>query len=100
MEAYKAQVGIYPGAALPVTGWQLNAANSVAAGYPNTLDPTALEALLGTATDPGGNTVGPWLKDTPYNPGDYRIAVLNDGSGKVQVTDGAGQPLADCSLVS
>ena len=98
VEAYKAQVGAYPGGAV-ASGEQLNPAGSVAAGYPAAGTP-GLEALLGTATDPGGNADGPWLKDTPYNPGHYSIVVLNDGSGTVQVTDGAGVVQADCSTIN
>jgi general secretion pathway protein G len=93
VEAYKAQLGAYPGGAV-ASGWALNPA--AAAGYPasfpnaNTL---SMEALLGTATN-AGTTVGPWLKDTPYNPGHYAIVLLDDGSGTIQVTNGAGTVVA------
>jgi general secretion pathway protein G len=99
-EAYKAQVGTYPGGAL-VSGWSLNPApaSSVATGYPGA-GTLALQALLGTATDPGGNTDGPWLRDTPYNAGHYAIILLNDASGTVQVTNAGGTVVADCSLIS
>jgi general secretion pathway protein G len=99
VEAYKAQVGTYPGGAV-ASGWNLNPApnTSVATGYPPT-GTAAVEALLGTATDPDGNSDGPWLKDTPYNSGRYAVIVLNDSTGTVQVTDGAGNVVADCSAI-
>jgi type II secretion system protein G len=86
LEAYKAQMGSYP---------------------------TALSALGSTATDPAGNTVGPWLKDIPptssasgehywfdYSGGgsaDYTIYV-QQGSVASPQTSTAG--LGGCSTIS
>lgn len=68
------------------------------------------ELLVSGTTSPnlgGTDKDGPWLKEAPDEPGSYSIWVANDGSGMVQVLDGAGQvPLGathsakDCSAVS
>jgi hypothetical protein len=107
-EAYKAQVGIYPGGCPVPSGWTLNPTSSVASGYPpNALPPTpttnytsAMEALLWTASD-GATSVGPWLKDPPYNPSHYSIVLSDDRQGTVQVADSAGNiVLTGCVGVS
>ena len=60
------------------------------AGY-TTLETANLTALLSTYTN-GGQTIGPWLKDVPNNPGHYTIAVT-DNAGTVANVDGAGAPV-------
>jgi general secretion pathway protein G len=104
-EAYKAQLGAYPGGALN-TGWAVGTAGTVTAGYPGdgagaaTQYTTSMKALLSTYTN-AGQTVGPWLKDTPLNTGHYAIVVSNDGLGAVQVTTtGATPTVTTCSAVS
>ncbi len=73
VEAYKAQIGVYPGDT--PTGWTVTA-GPTANGYPG--DTTTMGDLLGTAvtTNGGVSPIGPWLKDTPYNPGHYAVSVV------------------------
>jgi general secretion pathway protein G len=106
-EAYKAQVGIYPGGSPLPGGWSLNPTSSVASGYPANVGATpatqytsAMEPILGTASN-GPTNVGPWLKDPLYNPGHYSIVLSDDGQGAVQVADGAGNIVpTGCASVS
>jgi general secretion pathway protein G len=106
-EAYKAQLGIYPGGSPAPSGWSLNPVSSVASGYPANVGSnpatqyaTAMEALLGSASN-GPTIVGPWLKDTPYNRSHYSIVLSDDGQGTVQVADSSGNiVLTGCAGVS
>ncbi len=99
-EAYKAQVGVYPGATVPT-------------GYTATLgtggNDASMNALLGTVAN-SGNTYGPWLKDNPLNAGHYEIRIntptASSYTEQVYATDGTTQSpapgtgaIADCSSV-
>jgi general secretion pathway protein G len=104
-EAYKAQLGAYPGLA---NGWTQGTPPALPAGYPadggaadgSNNYTTAMKALLSTWTN-SGQSVGPWLKDTPLNTGHYAIVVSNDGNGAVQVADSAGNiALTGCAGIS
>jgi general secretion pathway protein G len=73
-EAYRSQVGVYPGDNVPTT-----AATSTA---PLTTAKSAgVNALLGTVTLIDGTTVGPWLKDNPFNASHYQIEAGFPGVG-------------------
>ena len=113
--AYQAQMGGYPGGtgSATVTDSDLG----TAPGFTPGATPSGVNAardggelLVSGATSPnlgGTSNEGPWLKETPENPGNYTIWLANDGSGTVQVLDAAGQVPAgathtakDCSAVS
>ena len=111
--AYQAQMGSYPGGtgSATVTDLDLGTAPGFTPGAaPNGVNAARAggELLVSGATSPnlgGTNNEGPWLKEAPENPGSYTIWVANDGSGMVQVLDGAGQVPAgathtakDCTL--
>ncbi len=82
MEAYKAQMGGYPGGTYN-PGTVLTAATGPEPGNSGgVLD------LLGTATSANGSA-GPWLRDYPYSAGHYQIEVSTDGKGTVSVYDTA-----------
>jgi general secretion pathway protein G len=106
-EAYKAQVGVYPGTAVPATVGTANAPATPA-------DSVGITALLGTVTPVGGGTnLGPWLKDNPRNVGHYEIQysvagveqAFNTAATPVALTSG-GPPAAatgtsaDCASAS
>jgi prepilin-type N-terminal cleavage/methylation domain-containing protein len=110
VEGYKAQIGVYPGGVI-TTGWTTTglpagtpaAAGVFAAGGPAGAAGTTL--LLEPYTNPNATqTVGPWLKDWPSNPGHYSIGVDGAGAGTIQVYNGTGAAqaagAAGCSTVS
>ena len=78
LEAYKAQMGVYP---------------------------SSLSDLTTTATDPGGNTVGPWLKDalpTASGAGTrYYFGYSGGGSSDYTITvyNGSGASISGCSAL-
>ena len=90
VEAYKAQLGDYPGGPNISAAWTLqpSPATAIPTGYTGTA--STMQALLGTAVATGtpANTVGPWLKDVPYNPGHYEIDVATI-TGNVTVSPAA-----------
>jgi prepilin-type N-terminal cleavage/methylation domain-containing protein len=107
VEAFKAQIGVYPGDPTIGAGnpWTVTV-GTPAAGYPGTA--ATMSQLLGTATS-GSSTspIGPWLKDTPYNPGHYSISVTYvaaaapaPANATIGVLDGAGNPVASCALLT
>jgi general secretion pathway protein G len=67
VETYKGQMGAYPTAA------------------------QGLGVLTSGATSPGGQPVGPWLKEIPSNTGHYTIG-WDAGTGSVTVGAGATTP--------
>ncbi len=83
VEAFKAQVGFYPGDATNGTGaWAPTApaVNTPTGGY--TGNTATMSQLLNSYTSPGASSpIGPWLKDTPYNPGHYAITVAGPTAG-------------------
>jgi general secretion pathway protein G len=109
-EAYKAQVGVYPGDTLP--------AGSTAATTVTTGTSPGINALLGSVNVPGSSTaVGPWIKSNPLNANHYQIKYTTAGTAGSQVpteqvwntatgTGAATVPatgtgtIADCSSVS
>lgn len=115
VSAYQVQMGSYPGGtgSATITDSDLGTAPGFTPGAaPNGVNAarTGGELLVSGATSPnlgGTASEGPWLKETPDNPGQYSIWVANDGSGMVQVLDAAGQVPAgashsakDCTAVS
>ncbi len=100
VEAYKAQLADYPGGANVNAAWtQQNPppAPTFPAGYTN-VEKANLVALLSTYSN-AGQTIGPWLKDVPNNPGHYTIAVT-DTAGTVANVDANGVAIATgCSKV-
>jgi general secretion pathway protein G len=101
-EAYKAQVGVYPGAALP--------AGATAATTVTTASSPGINALLGSVNVPGSTTpVGPWIKSNPLNANHYQVQYSAAGVEGVYDTaatpaqiPGTGTPtntIADCSAV-
>ena len=113
--AYQAQMGSYPGGSgsATVTDSDLGSAPDFTPGAaPSGANAARAdgELLVSGATSPnvgGAGNEGPWLKEAPEHPGSYTIWVANDGSGTVQVLDGAGRvPAAathtatDCNAVS
>ena len=83
VEAYKAQLADYPGGTInPAWGAPTLPANPpvVPAGL-TAPEKANLNALFSTYTQ-GTQTIGPWLKDMPSNPGHYTIAVT-DNAGTV-----------------
>jgi general secretion pathway protein G len=96
VEAYKAQLGAYPGSA---TDGEATTVNAARAGGELL---TAGNVAPNNTTNPA---VGPWLKDAPVNGAHYTIWVANDGTGKVTVGTGTAVTQAtatatDCSGVS
>ena len=99
VEAYKAQLGVYPGGT--ATGWTSATTVAVPTAYTSatvTAAPYApagvqgtMSELLNTAAN-GSLSAGSWLKDAPQNPGHYSIVVSSDGKGTVQVLDASGNP--------
>jgi general secretion pathway protein G len=67
-ETYKAQVGVYPGDALP-SGFTTPTVGTAPTG---SADNVPLTTLMGTVVD-NGTVIGPWLKDYPYNSGHYQL---------------------------
>jgi general secretion pathway protein G len=117
VEAFKAQIGLYPGdpaingATQP---WNVTV-GTPATGYPPAGAPAGSGAtmgqLLGTAAPvPAGSApsnVGPWLKDTPYNPGHYSIIVTfvaatatQPANATVSVIPGPGTSTNPCAGAS
>jgi general secretion pathway protein G len=101
-EAYKAQVGVYPGVALP-TG--TTAATTVTTGTS-----PGVNDLLGTLNVPGSATpIGPWIKSNPLNANHYEIQYNGTLTQPEQVYNGGGTAtipaagtgtIADCSSVT
>lgn len=116
-EAYKAQVTKYPGA-MPSSAYVATPSaldTTTANTTPGSLTPggDGINLLLGTVayTDAGGtvHTLGPWLKDVPFNAGHYQIEIANDQSGTIFVAQpkplapapiGSTNSASDCSTVS
>ena len=98
LETYKSEMRSYPNSnqggnsALPYTDNGKAGDNAAATGG-ELLESGNASPNIGTAD------MGPWLKDTPVNPGHYTISVNNDGSGKITVLSGIGSPTS-CSAVS
>jgi prepilin-type N-terminal cleavage/methylation domain-containing protein len=98
LETYKDEMRSYPNsnqdgnAALPYTDNGKAADNAAAAGG---------ELLVASSVTPniGSPGMGPWLKESPTNPGHYTISVANDGTGTITVLNGSGHQ-SSCSAVS
>lgn len=97
-EAYKAQVGVYPGATVP-TGFTATAGTVPATDYK--AGSAAIDDLLGTVTDTNNNVLGPWLKDVPANPTHYAIGITGT-NGTLAVYNGTGTSatVATCSKLT
>jgi general secretion pathway protein G len=97
-ETFKAQTGAYPGGTYN-SGVSVTAASSPGTGETD----TGILDLMGTASV-SGSTVGPWLKDYPYNANHYQISVASDGSGTITIESTSGTPYGTninaCSKVS
>jgi general secretion pathway protein G len=103
VEAYKAQLGVYPGgtvastytytAGTPTTGYPADGATAA------TQYTSAMQELQGKYVN-GSVTIGPWLKTTPYNQSHYSIVVSNDGVGTVSVLNGSGAAATCATLTS
>ena len=90
-EAFKAQVGAYPGGTYFSGATVTAGTGSASAG---------INDLLGSASV-NGKTVGPWLKDVPTNSGHYQMELTSDGNGTVAPYNFAAPPVATtCSAVS
>ena len=100
-ETFKAQMGAFPGGTYD---------GGIALSQPSGTEPGSNAGILdmmGTATTNSG-TVGPWLKEYPYNIGHYQIEVKADGSGTVSVYNtaspavsiGASNGVDDCAGVN
>jgi type II secretory pathway pseudopilin PulG len=100
-EAFKAEMGAYPGGTY-LAGAALTAASPTVPAEDN----AGILDLLGTATTNSG-TIGPWLEDYPYSAGHYQIEVEADGGGTISVYStasppaqiGSGGTLAACDRV-
>lgn len=106
VQAYRAQMGNFPdGGVTGGTGIQtdtdattVNAAASLTGPGSELLQPSSA-----TATDPNVSIspqVGPWLRDVPSNGSHYTIAVANDGSGSITVSDAGGPTQPNCTGVT
>jgi general secretion pathway protein G len=92
VEAYKAQVGYYPEDPAGTGAWAVVKGTVPAAYTGNAL---TMGDLLGTATN-AGETIGPWLKDVPQNPGHYTISVGVGPTPVISVTP-AGTAANPCA---
>lgn len=96
--AYQVEMGGYPGGSGSTTETDNEAGTApafTADAAPNGVNAARAdgELLVSGATSPnvgGKATDGPWLRQAPVGAGTYSIWVANDGSGTVQVLDGAG----------
>jgi prepilin-type N-terminal cleavage/methylation domain-containing protein len=84
-ETYKAQTSVYPGGTLP-------GGDTATASTETTDTSTGIKDLLGTVALADGTTVGPWLKDVPYNPNHYQIQMNGTGDGVITVWTTAATP--------
>jgi general secretion pathway protein G len=86
-EAYKAQLGVYPGAALPAG--DTNTAPTNAAALFAGVGSSGIADLLSTVST-GSATMGPWLKTAPVNSGHYQIMIGSyDTAGPITLTNSA-----------
>lgn len=97
-ETFKAQMGAYPEGTYN-SGFTLTAGSGASTA--------GINDLLGTATTPSGSTIGPWLKDVPYNNGHYQIELSSTAPGQISVYNTATTPaqigstntVSDCQAV-
>ena len=100
VEAFNGELGAYPNDTTHYfSGWRRSRASST-----NRHDAAIYNAdtpLLQAWTNPNStNTVGPFIKDFPYNAGHYEIGVSTVAPfGQITVYDGAGAPVAGCSAI-
>jgi type II secretory pathway pseudopilin PulG len=113
-ETFKTQVGAYPDgdssthyySGTSVKPFSGALPTGVAAGASN----AGILELMGTA-DVNGTTVGPWLKDFPYNAGHYQLDMPANGNADISVYNTAAPPeqvpssgatgsISDCSSVT
>jgi general secretion pathway protein G len=105
VEAYKAQIGVYPivSTSLP-SGVTLGTASAAATGKMPAGGAAGINDLMSTYTV-NGNSVGPWLKDVPSNPSHYAIGVAEGGTdGHITIYNGGGTSaltsVAACSAIT
>jgi general secretion pathway protein G len=105
VEAYKAQIGVYPVASgsLPA-GVTVGTSSTAANGKMPQTGANGINDLLTTYTV-NGNSVGPWLKDVPANPSHYAIGVAEGlTTGAITVYNGTGTTAAatasGCSAIT
>lgn len=105
-ETFKAQTGAYPGGTY-TTGDSIGPGSTPATymtGVTSSATTGGVAILMnGGDTDANGNTIGPWLKDLPFNAGHYQIALSSDGSDTISVYTTTATPTAiagGCSGVS
>lgn len=102
-ETFKTETGAYPGGTYS-PGYTITPAVTPAT-YMTGVAGTGGVALLmqQTDTDANGNTIGPWLKDLPFNNGHYQIALSSDGTDTISVYTTTATPTVvagGCSGVS
>jgi prepilin-type N-terminal cleavage/methylation domain-containing protein len=94
-ELFKAQVGAYPDGTTSSSYFGNASVAGYSGGLPGGLTPATasqgIVELMGTASV-DGSTVGPWLKDYPYNASYYQIEVDANGSGTISVYNTASTP--------
>jgi general secretion pathway protein G len=85
-ETYNAEVGVYPNKAVP-------AGETLTPSTEATNTSAGIKDLLGTVQLASGTTVGPWLKDVPYNGSHYQIQMNGTGDGVITVWNTATSPV-------